>query len=203
MNTIHTVVVPGVGGSEYEHWQSWLQRQLTDCSRVQQSNWNRPILKEWIAQWVKTVAPLQGPLQIVAHSFGCLTSVAALAEYPELAARVKNLVLVAPANPERFGDAGFAHQSQQHYAEYFHNLSVNVPARMIISDNDPWLNPEDAQLLAQAWNIQPLSLGKVGHINIASGFGPFPEILDFLIYPREAQYINIIDKPELFFKFAI
>ncbi|MFE1616849.1 alpha/beta hydrolase, partial [Acinetobacter baumannii] len=22
----HTVIVPGVGGSEHQHWQSWLQR---------------------------------------------------------------------------------------------------------------------------------------------------------------------------------
>jgi predicted alpha/beta hydrolase family esterase len=25
---IHTVIVPGVGGSEAQHWQSWLQQQL-------------------------------------------------------------------------------------------------------------------------------------------------------------------------------
>ncbi|MDG9800040.1 alpha/beta hydrolase, partial [Acinetobacter johnsonii] len=45
---IHTVIVPGVGGSEHDHWQSWLQRQLKSCSRVQQQDWNKPILHEWI-----------------------------------------------------------------------------------------------------------------------------------------------------------
>ncbi len=35
---IHTVIVPGVGGSEHDHWQSWLQRQLKSCSRVQQQD---------------------------------------------------------------------------------------------------------------------------------------------------------------------
>ena len=89
MSSIHTVIVPGVGGSEYEHWQSWLQRQLRSCSRVQQTDWNMPILQEWIAQFVKTVSLHQESLQIVAHSFGCLTSIAALAEYPELAHRIK------------------------------------------------------------------------------------------------------------------
>lgn len=39
---IHTVIVPGVGGSEHDHWQSWLQRQLKSCSRVQQQDWNKP-----------------------------------------------------------------------------------------------------------------------------------------------------------------
>ncbi|WP_416172713.1 alpha/beta hydrolase, partial [Escherichia coli] len=26
MTMVHTVIVPGVGGSEQHHWQSWLQR---------------------------------------------------------------------------------------------------------------------------------------------------------------------------------
>lgn len=79
----HTVVVPGVGGSEYNHWQSWLERQLMSCSRVQQKDWNQPILEQWIAQFVQTVAPIQDQIQIVAHSFGCLTTVAALTQHPE------------------------------------------------------------------------------------------------------------------------
>ncbi|MCK4088831.1 esterase [Acinetobacter radioresistens] len=203
MSSIHTVIVPGVGGSEYEHWQSWLQRQLRSCSRVQQTDWNMPILQEWIAQFVKTVSLHQEPLQIVAHSFGCLTSIAALAEYPELAHRIKNLVLVAPANPERFGEAGFARNSQYNYAEYFQNLKIRVPAQLIISDNDPWFKLEDAQFFANAWNLKPVSLGKVGHINVASGFGPFPEIFDFLIAEKNSLNINITDNTELFFRFAI
>ena len=32
----HSVIVPGVGGSEHQHWQSWLQRQLVSSSRVEQ-----------------------------------------------------------------------------------------------------------------------------------------------------------------------
>ena len=85
---VHTVIVPGVGGSEAQHWQSWLQQQLVSSSRVQQKHWDRPVLNEWVAQFVKTVAAIKSPVQIVAHSFGCLTSVAALAEHPELRAKV-------------------------------------------------------------------------------------------------------------------
>ena len=28
----HTLIVPGVGGSEYNHWQTCLQHQLMRCS---------------------------------------------------------------------------------------------------------------------------------------------------------------------------
>lgn len=199
----HTVIVPGVGGSEYHHWQSWLQRQLMSCSRVQQQDWSLPVLKEWIAQFVKTIAPIQDEIQIVAHSFGCLTTVAALTEHPELNQKVKKLILVAPANPARFGDAGFARNSQNDYAEYFHQLKIQVPATMIISENDPWLAFDDAQSLAKSWKLKPINAGQAGHINVASGYGPFPEIYDYLISETPAPHIPLAAKQELLFKFAI
>lgn len=103
-------------------------------------NWDRPVLSEWIEQFVNTVQAVQTPVQIVAHSFGCLTSVAALAEHPELQLQVKKLILVAPANPARFGEAGFARHSLTDYKDYFHQLKINVPATLLISENDPWLD---------------------------------------------------------------
>ena len=200
---IHTVIVPGVGGSEHDHWQSWLQRQLKSCSRVQQQDWNKPVLHEWIEQFVKTVQAIQEPIQIVAHSFGCLTTVAALAQHPELNQKIKNLVLVAPANPARFGDAGFARESQNDYQQYFHQLKLQAPTQMIISENDPWLNFQDALQLAKAWKIRPKNLGQVGHINVASGFGPFPEIYDFLISENVLKNISFYNESKYLFKFAI
>lgn len=200
---IHTVIVPGVGGSEYSHWQSWLQRQLMSCSRVEQQDWNAPVLETWVEQFRSTVAAIDAPLQIVAHSFGCLTTVAALAQYPALQRKVKNLVLVAPANPGRFGEAGFARDSQHDYQDYFHQLQVQVPASMLISENDPWLNAEHALELAQSWQLEPVSLGHVGHINVASGFGPFPELWNYLISEKAMQHISITDDGKYLFKFAI
>ncbi|MDN5642860.1 MAG: alpha/beta hydrolase [Acinetobacter sp.] len=200
---IHTVIVPGVGGSEHDHWQSWLQRQLKSCSRVQQQDWNKPVLHEWVEQFIKTVQAIQEPIQIVAHSFGCLTTVAALAQHPELNQNIKNLVLVAPANPARFGDAGFARESQNDYQQYFHQLKLQVPTQMIISENDPWLNFQDALQLAKAWKIRPKNLGQVGHINVASGFGPFPEIYDFLISENVLKNISFYNESKYLFKFAI
>ncbi|OTG81589.1 alpha/beta hydrolase [Acinetobacter sp. ANC 4648] len=199
----HTIIVPGVGGSDYDHWQSWLQRQLMSCSRVQQQDWNLPILSHWIANFVSTISKVEAPIQIVAHSFGCLTSVAALNQYPEIASKIKKLILVAPANPSRFGENGFARDSIGNYAQYFHQLKINVPTELLISENDPWLNFEDAQTLAKSWKIKPSNLGRVGHINVDSGFGAFPEIYDYLVSEKNIAYINKIDDTKLFFKFAI
>lgn len=200
---IHTVIVPGVGGSEYAHWQSWLQRQLMSCSRVQQQDWNTPILQTWIDTFVDTVGSIQDDIQIVAHSFGCLTTVAALSQHPALNQKIKNLILVAPANPARFGEAGFARQSHQDYQHYFHQLKITVPTTLLISENDPWLSFEDANFLAQAWKLNPINLGQVGHINVASGFGPFPEIYNHLIPEKRAEPFHFSDENKRFFNFAI
>ena len=200
---MHTIIVPGVGGSDYDHWQSWLQRQLMCCSRVQQHDWNHPVLSEWIQNFVNTVKNIEAPIQVVAHSFGCLTTVAALEQHPELAKKIKKLVLVAPANPQRFGDQGFARNSHNDYSAYFHQIKLKIPTEMLISENDPWLNFADAKKLAKSWNVKATNLGKVGHINVDSGFGPFPEIFDYLFSEKLDHHISKIDETKLYYKFAI
>lgn len=200
---MHTIIVPGVGGSDYDHWQSWLQRQLMSCSRVQQQDWNYPLLSHWIRNFVQTVAVVESPIQVVAHSFGCLTTVAAIQQHPELAKKIKKLILVAPANPSRFGENGFARDSVSDYAAYFHQIQLKIPTDLIISENDPWLDFEDAKALSKAWNIRPINLGRVGHINVESGFGPFPEIYDYLISEKINSYISKSDDTKLNYRFAI
>lgn len=199
---VHTLIVPGVGGSEAQHWQSWLQQQLVSSSRVQQKYWDRPVLSEWVIEFLSALEAINSPVQVVAHSFGCLTSVAALAEHPELKAKVKNLVLVAPANPARFGESGFARHSLTDYKQYFHQLQIDLPTTLLISENDPWLGYVDALQLAQAWKLSPINLGAVGHVNVASGFGPFPEILNYLLPEKNMQPRTRMPQANFNLKFA-
>lgn len=203
MSKIHTVIVPGVAGSEAEHWQSWLQQQLTLCSRVEQRDWHHPVLQDWGAALLSTLSSITAPIQIVAHSFGCLTTMAALEAYPQLRAKIEQVILVAPANPARFGDNGFAADGQHNYAEFFYDLTPHVATTMLISENDPWLAFDDAQALAAAWQVKAINLGRVGHVNVASGFGPFPQIFDYLISENKMSHISITDDDKHFFKFAI
>ncbi|MDQ8935682.1 RBBP9/YdeN family alpha/beta hydrolase [Acinetobacter rudis] len=188
---IHTLIVPGVGGSNIDHWQSWLERQLKSTSRVQQ-DWNHPVLSMWVANMAEALLQAPEAIQIVAHSFGCLTSLATLEQYPELCSKVKKLILVAPANPARFSSTGFAQTenasspegTKENYRDYFLALKPKVPTEMIISENDPWLSFEVAQQLSQIWQVPCRNLGQVGHINVASGFGYFPEIFDHLLHSK-------------------
>ncbi|SDB87984.1 RBBP9/YdeN family alpha/beta hydrolase [Acinetobacter boissieri] len=181
MTQQYNIIVPGVGGSNASHWQTWLEQRLPHSKRVIQQ-WDQPILEEWVQQWLNTIATTQGQkLQIIAHSFGCLTSIAALAQHPHLQSRIEKLILVAPANPVRFSKYGFATQDDDHFLEYFKSLKITVPTVMLISENDPWLNFEDAKYFAKQWQVPYVNLGEVGHINVDSGFGAFPQLLPHLV----------------------
>ncbi|AOA57686.1 RBBP9/YdeN family alpha/beta hydrolase [Acinetobacter larvae] len=201
---IHSIIVPGVGGSESNHWQTWLQQQLMFSSRVEQKDWQAPVLSTWVEHWVNTVKNAPDSLQIIAHSFGCLTSVAALAQHPELAYKVKKMVLVAPANPSRFSAQGFAQAGQLNFADYFRDIQLTVATDLIMSENDPWFAEQDVRALAQHWQLQPRNLGQVGHINVAAGFGPFPEIFEHLLneQPRRSVY-RTVEEQDVYLRYAI
>jgi hypothetical protein len=48
------------------------------------------------------------------------------------------------------------------------------------SENDPLGAVDKVQLLAKAWGSRLVSLGAVGHLNPASGFGEWPQALDLI-----------------------
>ena len=41
--------------------------------------------------------------------------------------------------------------------------------------NDPYMNPEELARTAANWGSDLVNLGSVGHINIAAGFGRWPQ----------------------------
>ena len=60
----------------------------------------------------------------------------------------------------------------------------------------------DALQLAQAWKLNPINLGKVGHINVAAGFGPFPEILNYMLPENNHQPVKRMRQTPFNLKFA-
>jgi predicted alpha/beta hydrolase family esterase len=49
------------------------------------------------------------------------------------------------------------------------------PALLVASSNDPYCSIERARLLAERWGAAFVEGGDLGHINAASGHGPWPE----------------------------
>jgi predicted alpha/beta hydrolase family esterase len=156
------VIVPGLHGSGAEHWQSWLHGQIACSVRVEQDFWSVPDLERWADRIAETVDELgPGPHVVVAHSFGCLASLHAAARYPGLG--LAQMLLVAPAEPTRFGVAAALSQTRP-----------TLPTCVVASDNDPWMSAARAHAWARLWGSDWINLGNAGHINVDSGYGPFP-----------------------------
>lgn len=156
------LVVPGLNDSGPGHWQSWLQAQHRDALRVKQRNWAEPDLERWAERITHTVA--QGGSRrfvAVAHSFGCLALAQHLAQRPD--SPVVAALLVAPAEPDRFGIAGRLPPQR-----------LPRSTTVVASDTDPWMKPASARRWAQRWGSHYVNLGDVGHINVESGHGPLP-----------------------------
>ena len=147
-----TLIVPGLHGSGPDHWQSWFERKIANCVRVVQSDWSTPNLPQWSAKLRRELNRVPGRVWIVAHSFGCLAAVQTAFDYGE---RISGLMLVAPADPARFGLQDVIAQSR-----------LDVPSVIVASTNDRWMSFERAAAWADVWGSELLNLGAAGHINV-------------------------------------
>ncbi|CAL95015.1 RBBP9/YdeN family alpha/beta hydrolase [Azoarcus olearius] len=156
-----TLIVPGLHGSGPTHWQSWFEAVHPQARRVHQADWAHPVLDVWAEEVIDAIDAASGQVILVAHSFGCLASVAAAAHR---APRIAGALLVAPADPVKFGVEAL--------------LPAEVlpfPSIVVASTNDPWVAIDTAALWAERWRSRFVNVGAKGHINVESGFGPWSE----------------------------
>lgn len=156
-----TLIVPGLRNSGPTHWQTWFESTLSDTRRVEQADWNQPGLPEWAARVRAAIDAQSEPVWIVAHSFGCLATVSAGLVCPT---RIRAALLVAPADPERFGAAAELPEER-----------LAFPSLVVASNNDPWVKRSVAEHWAGVWGSRYRNLGDAGHINVESGYGAWPE----------------------------
>jgi len=174
------IIVPGLCNSGARHWQSRWQQQLQDATRITLPQWEQPDLHSWVDGIVAAVGH-HTDNYLVAHSFGCLASVAAL---EELGDRVRGVLLVAPADPDKFKLADLLPQS-----------TLPVPGLVIGSLSDPWLSWNKAQLWAQRWELPIYCAGDAGHINVESGHEEWHEgwqLLEKLQQPEAIELAPIL-----------
>jgi len=155
------LVVPGLRGSGTGHWQTLWERKFPQFVRVQQDDWNVPDLDRWARRIVETALELDGPALVVAHSFGCLAAVRAETFQSNL---IAGALLVAPANPQRFG-----------IEQALPRLPLLFPSTVVASANDPWMPLPSARQWAADWGSEFVDLGNKGHINGDSGLGQWAE----------------------------
>lgn len=157
----HVIIVPGLHDSSPEHWQSRWHRSHREFARVRQDDWEHPHLAAWAARLDQVREGDARPALLVAHSFGCLTAVHSIARNSD---NVAGVLLVAPADPDKFG-----------VADKLPALPLPCPAIMVSSSNDPWMRAESAALWARRWGCELVESGPLGHINADSGLGDWPQ----------------------------
>ncbi|MGL4398065.1 MAG: RBBP9/YdeN family alpha/beta hydrolase [Hyphomicrobium sp.] len=161
-----TLIIPGLKSSGPAHWQTWFEEHIPGSVRVIQRDWNEPNLAEWASRVRREISRTPGRLYIAAHSFGVLAAVQAAADLDD---RIAGALLVAPADPEKFA-----------VADYVPAHRLNFPSVVVASTNDAWMRLEQAAYWADLWGSDLVNLGAAGHINVDSGFGPWPEGLNLL-----------------------
>lgn len=163
MTSNSIIIVPGWRDSGPGHWQTLWAERLPQARRVVQDDWHTPTRSAWVARLEETVLEQPGPVVIVAHSLGCITTAHMS---PEAAARVRGALLVAPADPER--RAVLSDFAPVPYAA--------LPYRSILvaSSNDPYCPIRLAGAYARAWGSEFVRLQNAGHINVDSGHGEWP-----------------------------
>lgn len=158
---LSTLIVPGLNGSGPAHWQSWFETLLPEARRVDQDDWTSADLTRWRDRVHRHIDGSPGRVLLVAHSFGCLAGMAAAARSTD---RIAGALLVAPADPRKFGAS--------HLLPRAH---LGFPSIVVASSNDPWVSLATARHWAGRWASRFINVGEKGHINVDSGFGPWPE----------------------------
>jgi len=179
------VTVPGLYGSGPGHWQTRWEARFPDWRRVEQNDWSTPDLSRWSACVGETVRsalaerPVSRPKRrviLVAHSFGCLASIHWAMQARDTAA---GLLLVAPADPDKFG-----------VRDVLPQRAMPFPAVLVASRNDPWMPHCTAVDWGARWGVEYVDAGEAGHINADSNLGEWNAglaLLDRLIGRASAQ----------------
>jgi serine hydrolase len=190
------LMIPGWNGSGAEHWQTLWEQKYSHFRRVQQKSWCRPSRTDWVNQITAEVARIEKPTVLVAHSLGCLAVAQWATSATTAAEDVAGAFLVAPP---------WIAESDQCPRELLDFLPMPLehlpfPSLFVASEDDNYLPIEMGVRLASAWGSQFVNVGRQGHINVASGHGPWQlgeELLQGFVDQTFRSHISNNKKPEV------
>jgi predicted alpha/beta hydrolase family esterase len=166
------LIVPGLGGSGPDHWQTLWQARLPGAARVVQRDWDRPDRELWLQALRRGIEDAGGaPVVAVAHSLGCALIAHAVSRWPALVRRaVRAALLVAPADV----DSRMHTPPETRCFAPMPRARLPFPATVIASRDDPYVAIGRASAFAATWGAGFVDAGALGHINAASGLGDWP-----------------------------
>ena len=161
--------VPGLTNSGPELWRTRWEGRLSTARRVEQDDWDWPGREGWIARIVEEVAVAERQMVLIAHSLGVVAVAHAAPALPP--DRVRGAFLVAPSDVE-------SPDRVPAIVRLFAPLPrdpLPFPSLLVASRTDPHCAYERAEEIACAWGSALIGAGDAGHLNTASGHGPWPE----------------------------
>jgi predicted alpha/beta hydrolase family esterase len=172
------LIIPGLGGSGPDHWQTRWEQKLSTARRVEQRDWAKPRRDEWVSRIAAEIETATRPVILIGHSLG---SIAALHSLRDTAQWVKGAFLVAVPSEERLAGVAEADPAFRPYPR----AKLPFPAVIVASRDDPYASLPEAEALARDWGAKLIDAGPAGHINAASGHGPWPEgLLQFAAFMK-------------------
>ena len=169
----HYFIIPGLGNSGPEHWQTYFEHSGPNFTRINQEEWDAPVCTDWLNNISKAIDGYKmSDVILIGHSLGC-TTIAHWAK--QSGKKIKGAMLVAPSDIENpvytFPATGFAPIPLE---------KLPFPSIVASSSNDEWVSPERAAYFAQQWGSKFINIGDAGHINAIAVFGKCDRGLEIL-----------------------
>ena len=167
------LIVPGLRDHVAQHWQTLLAAGRSDVLSVPPMGRDDLDCQARVDAIERAAQSVAGPIVIVAHSGGCIM----VAHWARQTRRtVQAALLATPPDfdtpmPEGYPTLDALRESGWLPVPRSH---LPFPALVAASRNDPLGRYERVAALARDWGTQLADLGEVGHLNPASGFGPWP-----------------------------
>lgn len=172
---VTVLVVPGLRDHVSEHWQTLLTARLPRVRTVPPMGRENLDCAARVAAIEREMAAIEGPVVIVAHSGGCVM-IAHWAHITAHAGRVRGCLLATPPDFDRPLPAGYPTLAMLQDGGWLPVPRARLPIRSLVatSHNDPLGAYERVVEMASDWGSETIDLGEVGHLNPASGYGPWP-----------------------------
>ncbi|MGB8279138.1 MAG: alpha/beta hydrolase [Methylovirgula sp.] len=162
------LIIPGLGNSGPDHWQTRWEAKLSSAQRVVQEDWEHPDLGDWTGRIATAVASATKPVILIAHSLGVIAAVHAA---QKLDGKIAGGFLVAPPSERVMTE----HAAIDPDFSPVPTAPLPFPSVLVASRDDPFSAYGEAEDMAYAWGAALADAGFSGHINVASGHGPWPE----------------------------
>ncbi|HEY1329772.1 MAG TPA: alpha/beta fold hydrolase [Casimicrobiaceae bacterium] len=170
------VIVPGLRDHMPDHWQTLLQEKLPRAvavPRMARDSADKLSCAAWVDALDRTLAGVDGPVVLVAHSAGVMIVVHWARDHRRA---IKGALLATPADLESPLPEGYPTRQTLEANGWLPIPRAPLPFPSIVaaSSNDPLGRVERVVELANAWGSRCVDVAAVGHLNPASGYGEWP-----------------------------